>query len=249
MTFKLGKRPARANAIKLKLGNYLTGAALPPLPAVFGHEDRIASWPMLANDRYADCVWAGAAHETMLLVAEGGATVAFTAAAVLADYAAATGFVAGDPATDNGTDMQAAASYRRNTGIVDAHGMRHQIAAYLALEPGNVTHLYLAAFLFGAVGIGLALPASALDQSTQSRTWEVVGGSPPVGGHYVPLIGRRADGLLVTVSWGALQPMTEEFFAAFCDEAVAYVSTECLINKKSPEGFDYAALISDLNAL
>ena len=131
----------------------------------------------------------------------------------------------------------------------DAHGARHKIAAYLALEPGNVTHLYLAAYLFGAVGIGLALPASALDQAARGQVWDVVPGSSPQGGHYVPLLGRRQNGLLCAVSWGALQQMTERFFTTFCDEAVAYVSTECLVDQKSPEGFDYDALIEDLDAL
>jgi len=249
MPFKLGKRPARANAVKLKLGDYLKVAALPPLPAAFGHQDLISSWPMFGNDRYGDCVFAGAAHETMLLAKEAGNLVSFTDANVLSDYSAVTGFDASDPSTDQGTDMQAAADYRRRTGIVDSAGTRHKIAAYLALEPGNVMHLYLAAYLFGAVGIGLVLPGSALDQAAQRQTWDVVAGSPPQGGHYVPLVGRRADGLLCAVSWGALQPMTEKFFTAFCDEAVAYVSTECLKNQKSPEGFDYDALIGDLAAL
>ena len=249
MPYKLGKKPARAGAIRLKFGDYLQAAALPPLPAVFGHEGLVTTWPMFANDRFGDCVWAGAAHETMLLAAEGGAIVTFGDANVLSDYAAVTGFQANDPATDQGTDMQAAAEYRRSTGIVDAQGARHKIAAYLALEPGNVTHLYLAAYLFGAVGIGLTLPSSALDQSRGGLAWDVVTGSPSDGGHYVPLVGRRADGNLLAVSWGALQPMTESFLKAYCDEAVAYVSAEVLTNQRSPEGFDYAALIGDLDAL
>jgi hypothetical protein len=216
---------------------------------VFGHQGLVASWPMLGNDRYGDCVWAGAAHETMLLNKEAGATVTFTDAAVLADYAAATGFNPQDPATDAGTDMQAAAAYRQKTGIVDAVGKRHTIAAYLALAPGNVADLYYASYLFGAVGIGLQLPSSALDQAGRGETWDVVAESSIDGGHYVPLIGRRSDGMLVAVSWGAAQPMTEAFLKQYCDEAVAYVSTECLVNQKSPEGFDYAQLTADLKAL
>jgi hypothetical protein len=247
--FKLGKKPARPGAIRLKLASYVNVAALPALPAVFGHQGLIASWPLFANDKYGDCVWAGAAHETMMFVAEAGETVSFTDSNVLSDYTASTGFNTSDPATDSGTDMQVAAEYRRKTGIVDSQGHRHKIAAYLALEPGNVVHLYLAAYLFGAVGIGLMLPASALGQVAQGRVWDVVAGSPQAGGHYVPLVGRRADGALDTVSWGALQPMTENFFTTFCDEAVVYVSTECLVNRKSPEGFDYDALIADLHAL
>jgi hypothetical protein len=248
MRLKLGKKPARAGAIALRFAAYADAAALPTPPQVFGHEQLIASWPMLANDRYGDCVWAGAAHETMLLAKEAGDTVNFTDADVLSDYAAVTGFDAGDPSTDNGTDMQAAAQYRRNTGIIDAQGKRHTIAAYLALEPSDGGNLLLAAYMFVA-GVGLQLPSSALDQTNAGQPWDVVTGSANEGGHYVPLVGRRADGLLVFVSWGALQLATARFVQTYCDEAVAYLSQENLVNQKSPDGFDYATLSTDLGRL
>lgn len=116
----------------------------------------------------------------------------FTDANVLADYAAVTGFDPAKPDTDQGADMQEAAAYRRKTGIVDAQGDRHKIAAYLALEPGNLQHLFLASYLFGAVGIGLQLPASALLQTEQGLAWDVVADTTIAGGHYVPP-GRTAS--------------------------------------------------------
>jgi hypothetical protein len=103
-------------------------------------------------------------------------------------------------------------------------------------------------YLFGAVGIGLQLPASALLQTEQGLAWDVAADTTMAGGHYVPLVGRQADGLHV-VSWGAIQRMTEAFLTQYCDEAVAYVSQECLLDQKSPEGFAYDDLISDLAAL
>jgi hypothetical protein len=251
--FKLGKNPARlwqAPGNKFRLSSYLAGpAALPTPPQVFGHESLITLWGMLANDRYGCCVWAGAAHETMLLAKEAGTAVGFSDANVLSDYAAATGFDPDDPSTDQGTDMQDAAAYRRKTGIVDCAGKRHTIAAYLALDPGNSAHLLIASYLFSAVGIGLSLPTSAIDQAKRGQIWDVVAGSPNEGGHYVPLVGRLASGMLVSVSWGRAQVMTSRFFQTFCDEAIAYVSTEDLVDQKSPEGFSYAQLTSDLAAL
>ena len=250
MSYRLGKKPARAGAVKFALTRYVDAAALPPVPAAFGHDGLIGAsdWLMLGNDRYGDCVWAGAAHETMMLAREAGNVVAFTDAGVLADYAAVTGFDPALPQTDQGTDMQVAADYRRKTGVLDGGGKRHAIAAYLALEPGNLVHLYQAAYLFGAVGIGLQLPESAFDQTDRGEPWDVVAQAPNAGGHYVPLVGRGADGLHV-VTWGALQTMTEAFLKTYCDEAIAYVSQECLVAQKSPEGFDYAALVRDLAAL
>jgi hypothetical protein len=250
MSLRLGKKPARPGAVRFRLSSYTNAAALPPLPAFFGHDTLIGvrDWGMLGNDRYGDCVWAGAAHETMLLARETGRAVDFTAAGVLGDYGAATGFDPAKPETDQGTDMVEAADYRRKTGVVDAKSTRHTIAAYLALEPGNLQHLYLASYLFGAVGIGLQLPSSAVTQSERGQAWSIVDGSPIEGGHYVPLVGRRADGLHV-VSWGADQVMTEAFLKAYCDEAIAYVSQDCLLDQRSPEGFAYGDLIADLAAL
>jgi hypothetical protein len=250
MSVRLGKKPARPGAVRFKLSSYANAAALPPVPATFGHAAMIGArdWGLLANDRYGDCVWAGAAHETMLLARETGNSVSFTDACVLADYAAATGFDPQKPETDQGTDMQQAADYRRKTGVIDANGTRHVVAAYLALEPGNLQHLYQATYLFGVAGIGLRLPASAVAQNDSVEFWDVVPDSPIAGGHYVSLVGRRADGLVV-VTWGALQVMTEAFLKQYCDEAVAYVSRECLIDQRSPEGFAYDDLISDLAAL
>ena len=125
----------------------------------------------------------------------------------------------------------------------------NETKGYLALEPGNLQHLYQASYLFGVAGIGLRLPASAVAQNESGEAWDVVPNSPIAGGHYVSLVGRRGDGLVVVVTWGAIQVMTEAFLQEYCDEAIAYVSRECLVDQKSPEGFSYADLMSDLDAL
>ncbi|WP_315742828.1 MULTISPECIES: hypothetical protein [unclassified Bradyrhizobium] len=244
----LGKTPARAGAMTFKLSNYIDRKALPKPPKQFGHEGLIpASWGMLGNDRYGDCVWAGAAHETMMWNAEAGRKVAFSDAGALSDYSQVTGFNPRKPSTDNGTDMQVAASYRRKTGIVDAGGRRHKIAAYLSIEPGNLNEHLIAVYLFGAVGIGIEFPASAMDQFNTGKPWDVVSRSKVEGGHYIPLVARRDD--LEVVTWGRVQAMTPRFFQTYNDESVAYVSVEALKNKKSPEGFDVEQLKADLAAL
>ncbi len=170
MTLKLGKKPARAwdGGSRFRLARYADPAALPPLPENFGHDKLISSWPMFANDRYGDCVWAGAAHESMLLAKEAGQSVAFTDANVLSDYAAVTGFNPDDSSTDQGTDMQVAASYRRTKGIVDATGKRHAIAAYLSVDPANTQHILLAAYMF-VCGVGLQSPFFCARPGRQGR--------------------------------------------------------------------------------
>lgn len=247
--FKLGKTPARPDAVKFKFSAYADTTQLPKPPKTFGHENFIgkADWAMLGNDQWGDCVWAGAAHETLLWNAEAGHGVTFNDESVLSDYSAVTGFDPKDPNTDQGTDMQAAASYRRKVGVVDANGTRHKVAAYLAIKPGNLTELYQALYLFGAVGIGIQFPSSAMDQFNKRKTWSVVSRSQIEGGHYIPLVAKRTH--LECVTWGALQGMTTGFFSKYCDEAIVYLSEEALIDGKSAELFDFASLQADLKAL
>lgn len=248
-TFKLGKTKARPEAVTFKLKNFIDKSVLPKPPKTFGHEKFIDTydWQMFANDEVGDCVLAGAAHETMLWNAEAGKTVNFTDKGVLSDYSAITGYDPNDPNTDQGTDMSAAASYRRKTGVVDADGVRHKIVAYLAIEPGNLTELYQALYLFGAVGVGIEFPASAMDQINAGKAWSVVSRSPLEGGHYIAMVAKRTR--LECVTWGQIQPLTTGFYRKYNDESIAMISEEMLINRKSPEGFDYDGLVKCLNAL
>jgi hypothetical protein len=245
-SLKLGKTKARPGAMSLKLSDYLKKSViLPSVPKTFGHEGLVpASWGMLGNDNYGDCVWAGAAHETMMWNAEAGVKVAFTDTSVLSDYTAVTGFNPKKPNTDQGTDMVVAASYRRKTGVLDAAGKRHAVAAYLAIKPGDLNEHLIAAYLFGAVGIGIQFPNTAMDQFNAGKPWDVVAKSKIEGAHYIPLVARRTN--LEVVTWGKLQQMTTAFFQKYNDESVAYVSLESLKNNKSPEGFDAAQLQADL---
>jgi hypothetical protein len=250
MNYKLGKLPARPDAVSLKFGAFFNAEALPTPPAKFGHYGIGIglNWGMLANDRHSDCLFAGAAHEHMVWTHRSGTgePVAFNDAVVLADYSAATGFDPTNPATDQGGDMQATASYRRNVGISDASGARHKIDAYVALRPGDVDQFILATYLFSATGVGLQLPDSAEKQFDAGVPWSVIPGAKIVGGHYVPCIGRNSDGNLLVVTWNRLQAVEPPFMNAYCDEGLAYISLDPLKNDLSPEGFNLDQLRRDL---
>ncbi len=248
MPYRYGKKAARPGAMLLTLRDYVDKSKLPPVPENFGHDSSIVQWNLYGNATYGDCVWAGAAHETMIWNAVAGHPVTISTADVLDDYAAVTGFDPKKPDTDQGTDMVEAAQYRQKVGIRDTQNNRHKIGAYLSLQPGDLSDIWAATYLFGAVGIGLKMPESTQTQFDAGQPWTVVSGSKIDGGHYTALCGRQGDYLHV-ITWGAVQRMTLEFFQTFCDEAVAYLSAEDLTNGKSPEGFDYASLTADLAAL
>jgi len=246
--YKLGKTAARPGAVTMKLTAYLAKAQLPVPPADFGHYDLVSRYGMLGNDNYGDCVWAGAAHETMMWCKEVGSAVKFTDKGVLGDYGKVAGFDPKDPDSDQGTDMQVAASYRRKTGVKDATGKRHKVVAYLAITRGNLEQHLSAAYLFGAVGVGIKFPKSAMDQFNAGKPWDVVAGSPIDGGHYIPLVGRRNGNLLV-VTWGKVQEMTPAFFEEYNDESVVYLTKEDLKAGVTPEGFNVKQLTADLASL
>lgn len=177
--YHLGKHPATPRKTDLRLAKYLDTTTLPTIPSSFGFDHVLPpdAWGMLGNDRYGDCVWASAAHETEVLTARGAGAATFTEQGVLSDYSAATGFDPRDPNTDQGTNMHDAMSYRQHTGIIDAAGHRHRVGAYLSVDPGNMTELWQALYIFEAVAIGIEFPSSAMQQFNARQPWSVVKGS------------------------------------------------------------------------
>jgi hypothetical protein len=250
MNYCLGKKPAR-HAAKFKFSDIFDASKLPTPPAVFGHYQAVKEWFGLGNNDFGNCVWAGAAHETMLWSVAGGRPRAhFTIYDVNSAYTAVTGFDPHRPATDQGTDMKDAADYRVKTGVVDTSGVRHKIDSYAALQPANYDEAVLAAWLTGALGIGLQLPAEALQQFDEKQTWSVPAQPHIAGGHYVPGVGRNAAGNMVFVSWGALGDMNQAFYERFNDETFCYLSLELLDAKGlSPEGFNRDALLASMKQL
>ena len=224
------------------------------VPNVFGHGNTFANWGLNGNDKFGCCVEAGGAHETELInnLAAGGVTgkevVKITTENTLSDYAAITGFNPATGENDNGTEVRAALEYRVKTGLIDSTGKRHKIGAFVFIEPGSIQHLIEAIFIFDAVGIGIKFPGSAMEQFNNGQPWSVVPGSNIEGGHYVPLVGKPAQGDLACITWGKRQVLTEAFYKEYCDEAWAYVTPESLNTKtlRNWGGFNWNQLQEDL---
>lgn len=252
---KLGKLPARPGAVKMAFSRYATLNELPTPPTEFGHEKLIKTWGMMLNDRLGDCAVVGPQHETMLLAKESGHTVTFNDDATVQNYREIGGYNPDAPPlpdgsnpTDGGCDMSLVASARRQTGIVDAAGNRHKTIAYTALEPGNLNQLLVATYLFSAVGVGVILTEAQMEQFNEGKPWDVVRGAKEIGGHYIPIFGRR-NGLLWAVTWGKLHPITPRFYTSQNDESTVSFSEEMLIKGQTLEGFNDVLLIGDLKAI
>lgn len=258
MTLCLGKKPARPEAQLLKLSMYLRAEALPTPPSTFGWDNLVTSWPMLANDSVGDCAIAGSLHETQLWNAAAKKTIPLDDACALKNYASVTGFTPVDPdgnpwpdgenPTDQGTDVADLMKYRQQTGLVDADGGVHKIAAALALEPGNLHQLAAAVWIFGAVGVGFQLPAFAQDDFSAEKVWAPQSADSTIeGGHYVSFVGL--GDYWHGVTWGGVAQITDGFVSKYCDEAWVCLSEEMLTNGVNLDGFAQAQLVDDLKQL
>jgi hypothetical protein len=255
MTLKLGNNFSKPDSRDLQYENYRSAKTAVLVPEVFGHGNTFKDWGMLGNDQYGDCVFAGADHEQMLIanLALPGAPVGvepvkFTPENALADYGAVTGF---DPQTgegDNGTDPRESFKYRQKTGLIDASGKRHKIAAYVSIPVTNIAAVIEATFIFDAVGIGFEFPGSAMEQFNNGEPWAVVKGAQIEGGHYVPIVGKPSKGNLAIVTWAKRQVMTEAFYKKYTVEAWAFITQESLNAKTQRNwgGYNWEELQKDL---
>lgn len=264
--YRTGLAPTRPDSVKLKLADYFDhNTVLPKIPAAFGHTALITDWGMLGNgpdDNPADvpvgdCADCGPEHIIMAACAAAGRPIPrFTYASTIALYSAVTGY---DPSqtqpdgsnpTDQGSDMTQVAEYWCSPGITDADGGIHRITTFAKLNPTDPDQIAAAAWLTdGAVGIGVNLPGSAEDQFDEGVPWSVTDAGIE-GGHFVPVVGRAANGNFLIVTWGALVQVEPAFITTYCTMALAYLSQEQLSTKGvTAEGFNWAQLEADMKAV
>ena len=240
-TGKLGRLPVRHDPRTLRLARYIDPAKLPEPPAGLDLAAAVGDWPMYGNDRLGDCTTAAAGHMVEAwTAAAGGSAIEVSERAVL-DAFEHVKLV--DPATgEEGAVELDVLRFWRKRGIGG-----HRIGAYAAVSLHDEHLVRAAAWLFGGLYIGLAMPLTAQRQHVWSWTGSLRGPARPGswGGHAVDVVGYDA-GSLTVVTWGRLQTMSWSFWERYCDEAYAIISTDFLAHGRAPNGFDLAALEADL---
>jgi hypothetical protein len=249
---------------KLKFGDYVDLTSLPPIPkGAFGHMEKVSvPWGMLKNDELGCCVVSGAEHEHMLWNAEAGNTVPiFGDSSTVSNYELLGNYVPGNPDTDGGCDMVAAAQKRITQGIVDEKGKRHYLGIALELDCGpgylNLTQLWYAAWLFDGVGLGILVTPEWENDFAIGRAWDARDFNPNnvAGGHYVPLMAREVETLHGpsatvyqgdVVSWGEKQPITASGLQVTTTTVMCYASKEKLNNGKDIDGLSWSDMRSDI---
>lgn len=250
MKYKLGLKPVQAQP-RIMLRSYFT-SDLPTVESLtfpFGHANAIKPH-MFLNDRLGDCAIAGSIEEVRLANTLRGVTVNFTDQTALQNYSAITGYNPDDPQSDQGTDVHELYEYRKSTGIVDADGNFHKIAAYAGLTPGDFDELLIALSLFDMVGIGIQVPDYCESQFETGQPWHLVTGRHSIeGGHYISVCGATDRNTAQLYTWGAVGGITAPFYTRFNTVAAVALTEELFTDDKSPEGVDLAKLQADLAAL
>lgn len=210
---------------------------------------------ILGNDTLGDCTSAGAGHIIDSATAGAGAPVIITAPQAIAFYSQSTGYVPGDPTTDQGGDEVAVCTSWMQKGYDGAGG--HAIVGWAALtdaELADPAFVKSVAWLF-PLYFGIELADAWTQISGDGFTWDVGSPPDPADGHCIVGLGGNSEGILID-TWGLIGTMTYAAIAQFCSDAsggnLFAIITPDLVNQaagKAPSGFDWATLLADMRGL
>lgn len=252
------KRPAQTTATHPHLfksaRRYLTGAALPTPPVAFSYATpwSAALADVLANDSLGNCTAAGACHLVDSWTQSAGVPVVLTAAQAIAFYSATTGYVPGDPSTDQGGDEVTVCTYWQQHGL-DGNGT-HAIAGWITADPSDFPLLCQLLYLFEGAYTGLELDASWPSSTQMDSVWS--GGTPsPEDGHCIVFVGVNGDQVEID-TWGLRVWMPSatvaKYFAASAGGNIFIPLSADIVSRaqgRAPTGIDWAALVSDFDGL
>lgn len=249
MSFKTGKLAPKFNKKTLSLHKYIAGMLPNPAEKVY-REYKVPAYAkqMFANDEIGDCTCAGVANIRILMTSHTQGLSIPKTGDVVALYSAVTGYIPGNPATDNGAAMTDVLDYWQRVGFLG-----NKILGWAQIDHTNQIHRQLAVQLFGATYVGVQLPASAQDQFKENVqcNWSVVKGSPIEGGHCIihPGYGSKGGDYVTWANW--FVKASTEWENLYIDEEYAVISEDWIntITNKTPGGLDLATLMNDLALL
>jgi hypothetical protein len=244
MSYAFGRLPAYPEALapRLKLGAHLRDAPAPP--ASVDWYTNVSGWPMYLNDQLGDCTIAMVGHEIGNASAyASGATVILSEQDILAAYERVSGYNPADPNTDQGAVLQDVYGDWRKAGVGG-----HRALVFAQVDHLNHDQVKTAVQLFGAVGLGIVVRESMMEDFNAGRPWSQWGGAE-LGGHAVPIVGYD-EAFVYVVTWGKVQPMSWSVYAKATDEAWAAVLPEWLNSSGTdPHGVDLHGLGAEFSQL
>lgn len=244
MAYKYGRLAPHPEATHPRVHMRDHMRAIAPAPAVVDYASKVLNWPMYLNDQLGDCTIAGVGHMLQAWTAYASKEFDVTDSDVLTTYEAVSGYDPSTGANDNGANEQDVLQYLHDTGIAG-----HKVAAFTQVDHTSRAEMKQALNIFGSVYLGIMVPGSMQEQFAAGQPIDVVPGAQIEGGHCV-VIQKWDDQYAYIVTWGALVPMTWEFFEAYGEEAWAIVTQDFIEqNGKTPGGLDVKSLVADFKSL
>lgn len=239
----LGKTSARYDARTLNFKKYFK--KLPTVPDAINLSLKVPAWGVMGNDTIGDCTCAAAGHMEMLWTSQAQAQIYTPSdSAIISAYSEVSGYIPGNPATDNGANMMDVLNLWRNSGIAG-----HKIYAYTNLNILSSQQVRAALYFFGGIYVGVQLPNSALAQTDARQCWSPTSDTSIAGGHAFNIVACD-PWTLACVTWGQIQLMTWDWLQRYCDESYAIISPDWMnSNWVSPDGFNNKQLEKDLSQL
>jgi hypothetical protein len=252
-----GKLPPHPESThpRVKLADHLLLlAAELNVPAVINWFAKVASFPMLLNDKLGDCTCAGFWHLVQSWTAYAGTEYVPTDSDALAlyermGYNPNAPLVNGENPTDGGAVEQDVLQ-----SLADASEDGHGVVAFAQVDHTNAEEMKAALAIFGGLYVGIQCPESMQDQFANATPGlmpviSYVPGSPIEGGHCIVIVGWDGENW-IAVTWGAVVQITQEFWEHYGDEAWVIVTHDFIEkNGDSPTGLDVDQLVAEFKQL
>lgn len=230
------------------------GVTLPAAPPVVDYFTGVTPLTdILGNDELGDCTAAGACHIVEAVTAAAGAGVVLTREDAVTFYSQSTGYVVGDPSTDQGGDEITVLTSWRDVGCGG-----HKISGWLSVDPTDPPLIRSILATFGPVlyfGVELPDDYMTLAHGGAGFTWGT--GTPDQNnGHCFVGVGANDAGVQID-TWGLVPgTITYAAIAELCSESsggnlFAVLSPEIISAAKcaAPDGMSWAQLESDFAGL
>lgn len=254
--FKFGrKRPAVVAEKTPFWGALMATLPTPPNAANYVAPNSLLGW-MMMNDTLGDCTVAQAGHATGIWEANAKRPFVFPDSEIIPFYSAVSGYVLGDPTTDNGADEVTVMNYWRSHGLF--RDGSHKLSAWSPVDAADELDIKTALWLFESISLCAELPdawVAAMDGMESGFTWNIAGPPNPNNGHCFSACGFNAKGIIIE-TWGMWGLLTWAALAKYCvpaagGAAYALLGKDALLTAtaKTPGGYDYTQLAGYLPAV
>ena len=249
---KMGKKEAFFSPNSPKMASLILHGNIPPVPASIDYSTRVSNWPMFENQNLGDCTVAAIGHLIQLYTSYTKSQPSvMTKDEIIKTYSAVSGYVPGNPATDNGAVEQNVLNYWLHNGV-PVNGVINKIAGFARVNVRKRTELEYAIYWFGGAYLGVALPIAWQTTTNWEKPANLLGNNAPGswGGHAIPAISYDSNYLTV-ITWGKKVKMSWAAYEAYCDEAWAVIDP-LFVNQqgKCPaNNFDWSQLLADMQLI